>query len=99
MLANVVRDAEVHPLTREMFERYVAPDLKVIGAVLAETLPGGRRRTVQAALEPGTRFRYLALARSPQRAERGASGRAHGDHLALHRRHKHGITVTDSRAA
>jgi AcrR family transcriptional regulator len=51
MLANVVRDAEVHPLTREMFERYVARDLGGIGAALAATLPNARRRTTQAALE------------------------------------------------
>jgi AcrR family transcriptional regulator len=51
MLANVARDSEVHPLTRETFERYVAPELAAIGAALAETLPRARRPAKQAALE------------------------------------------------
>jgi AcrR family transcriptional regulator len=50
MLTNVVRDAEVHPLTRETFERHVAPHLGAIGEALAEALPGGRRRSIQAAI-------------------------------------------------
>jgi AcrR family transcriptional regulator len=48
MLTNVVRDAEVHPLTRETFERHVAPQLGAIGEALADGLP--RRRSIQAAI-------------------------------------------------
>jgi AcrR family transcriptional regulator len=50
MLANVVRDAEVHPPTRETFETHVGPQLEAIGEALAEALPGARRRSTQAAI-------------------------------------------------
>ena len=50
MLANVVRDAEIHPPTRETFERYVGPHMGAIAGALAEGLPGVRRRSTQAAL-------------------------------------------------
>jgi AcrR family transcriptional regulator len=61
MLANVVRDAEVHPPTRETFERDVAPYLGAIGRALAETLPGARRRSIQAALELALDFNTWRL--------------------------------------
>lgn len=51
LLANVVRDVEVHPLTRESFELNFLPRLSAIGAALAETLPGSHRRTTLAALQ------------------------------------------------
>jgi AcrR family transcriptional regulator len=61
LLANVVRDAEVHPLTRETFERDVAPHLGAIGQALAEVLPGMRRRSTQAALELALDFNTWRL--------------------------------------
>ena len=61
MLANIVRDAEVHPLTREMFEIHAAPQLGAIGATLAEVLPGARRRSTQAALELALDFNTWRL--------------------------------------
>ena len=61
MLANIVRDAEVHPLTREMFETHAAPQLGVIGAALAGALPDGRRRRTQAALELALDFNTWRL--------------------------------------
>jgi AcrR family transcriptional regulator len=51
LLANVIRDAELHPLTREIFELHYLPRLSAIGAALLETLPGSRRRTTRAALQ------------------------------------------------
>lgn len=61
MLTNVVRDAEDHPLTREMFELHVAPQLGVIGGALAEALPRTRRRGTQAALELALDFNTWRL--------------------------------------
>jgi AcrR family transcriptional regulator len=49
MLTNVVRDAEDHPPTREMFEQSFLPQLMKIAGVLAEPLPGSRRRQTKAA--------------------------------------------------
>jgi AcrR family transcriptional regulator len=50
MFTNVVRDAEDHQPTREMFEQNFLPQLMEIAGVLAEPLPGSRRRNSQAAL-------------------------------------------------
>ncbi len=61
MLANVVRDAEIHQPTRETFERYVAPYLGAIAGALAEGLPGARRRRTQAALELALDFNTWRL--------------------------------------
>ena len=61
MLANVVRDAEVHPLTREMFETHVGPQLGAIGGALADVLPGARRRSTQATLELALHFNSWRL--------------------------------------
>jgi AcrR family transcriptional regulator len=49
MLGRVLRDSEVHPLTREMFELRAAERFGLIREVLAEPLP--RRKRVQAALD------------------------------------------------
>jgi AcrR family transcriptional regulator len=51
MLVHVARDAEDHPLTREMFERHIAPKIGAIAVALAETLPGARRLATKAALD------------------------------------------------
>jgi AcrR family transcriptional regulator len=61
MLTNVIRDAEGHPLTREMFELHAAPPLARIREVLAEALPGMRRRRTQAALELALDFNTWRL--------------------------------------
>jgi AcrR family transcriptional regulator len=61
MLANVIRDSQDHSLTREMFELHVAPRLGAIGEVLAEALPGSRRRDTQAALELALDFNTWRL--------------------------------------
>jgi hypothetical protein len=54
MLSRVVRDSEVHPLTREMFEMRAGERLGLIRTVLAERLP--RRKRVQAALDLALAF-------------------------------------------
>jgi AcrR family transcriptional regulator len=61
MLANVVRDAEVHPLTRETFETHAAAQLGAIGGALADALPGARRRSTRAALELALDFNTWRL--------------------------------------
>ncbi len=55
MMASVLRDAEVHPLTRELVELRRRPPTERIRAALAEGLP--RRKRVQAALELALDFR------------------------------------------
>lgn len=53
MLANVIRDADVHPMTREAMGRLVVPDLERIRDTLAKALyPSGRRppKSVRAAV-------------------------------------------------
>jgi AcrR family transcriptional regulator len=55
MLSNVTRDAEVHPLTREMFELRAGPALHAVRQVLAEGLDGPRcLAALELALEFGT---------------------------------------------
>ncbi len=54
MLANVLRDAEVHPLTREIAELRRAGRMQRIRTVLGEPFP--RRRRVQAALDLAVDF-------------------------------------------
>ena len=61
MLTLAVRDAEVHPLTREMFELYVAGELSAVGGALAKLLPGARRRTAQAMLQLALDFNTWRL--------------------------------------
>jgi AcrR family transcriptional regulator len=46
MLAAVLRDAESHPLTREMFELRAGERLDAVRFVLAETLSGERARAM-----------------------------------------------------
>jgi AcrR family transcriptional regulator len=61
MLTNVIRDAEDHPLTREMFQLHVAPRLSVIDEALAEALPGTLRGGTRAALELALDFNTWRL--------------------------------------
>jgi AcrR family transcriptional regulator len=61
MLGNVVRDAEDHLLTREMYELHVAPRLALIGGVLAQVLPGRPRNRTSAALELALDFNTWRL--------------------------------------
>jgi AcrR family transcriptional regulator len=43
MLSSVIRDAEVHAVTRDMVSQYIRPGMAKLGAALAEGLGRGRR--------------------------------------------------------
>jgi AcrR family transcriptional regulator len=62
MLTNIVRDSEVDPLTRELSELRMGPQLGPIRQTLAQALPGRGRKSMAAldlALDFGT-WRLLA---------------------------------------
>ena len=77
MLANVVRDAEVDPLTRELSELRFGPGLGAIRDALGAALPRGHRKA-QAALDLALEFRtWRQLVRSS-----GLTGRQAADLMA-----------------
>ncbi len=62
MLSSVVRDAEIHPLTQEMVERFIAPGLVEMREALAEDLPcGGENPHVSAVLDLALDFNTWRL--------------------------------------
>jgi AcrR family transcriptional regulator len=68
MISSVLRDGEIHPLTRELMELRFGPGLMRVGQVLAEPfrVRGRRRARVEAAVALAIDFRTWQLLRRRQ---------------------------------